>query len=371
MDRELRLKQLLQEHLDRLGSLSALARAIAEAHRKPPGSKGRRGLDRRKLQDILAGKDVPLHIHELEALDDFLNNYHQGLAFVPIFYRPTLLPTLAAQKQVHFLVGAREINGNIGVSHFDTNAYADLVRFLNSPSPGVTCELEVVLMRATLEEARNIQNEAWQRILQTERAVVAIASPLSNHGTDSMLAQMFECPAYKSPFEARRRPPIAFVLPEPYLAQAFSSFVEGPDQLPKPSARKAREIRDRCWALRVGDDVFVVDPEQEDVRRSKTYGVIVAQRRANGHVWVVAAGLHGAGTHAAALALPGAEISLASGRLGEDGPVHVRVVEAHVTFTTSSTGTKIRKVDDQRILTKFNRTFDLRRGPEGQAPVTA
>ena len=352
MTRELRLKRILQEQVDRLGSLSALARAINEAHAKSPGPKRKRGIGRRKLADLLNGDDVPLYISELGAIDDYLNGIHQGLAFVPIFERTTLLATLAAQEEVHFLVGARELHNNISLSHFDTSAYADLGRQLSRPSPAATCVLEVVLLRPNRKGARNLQEEPYHRTLQHESAVVAIASPLSNPATEWMLWEMFGRPADASPFELGQRPGVAFVLPDSYEHKVSSPFIESPSQLPATCALKAREIRDRCWALRVGDEVFVAEPEHEDLRRSKTYGVIVAQRRASGAFWVVAAGLHGAGTHAAALALPGAEISLASGRVGQDGPVHVRVVEAHVTFTRTSNGTKLGAVESHRILAR-------------------
>jgi hypothetical protein len=363
MTREFRLKQLIEEHHKRLKSWVALEEAIAQAHAKAPKSAWKREyrVDRRKLQRIVEGEDVCFHISELEALDDYFNNHHEGLAYVPIFVRPTLLPTLVAQKHVHLLVGARDVHNSLSVSHFDTNAHADIVRQLNSQSPGVAAELELVLLRATREEARAIQNETWQRTLSSEKAVIAVASPVANHGTDLMLSQMFRCTPYEEPAPARWRPEIAFVLHDAVLARTFSSFVEGPEQLRLLDPAKALEIGERRWALRLGDEVFLSD--SEDQQNSKTYGVIVAQRRASGQIWVVAAGLHGAGTHAAALALPRAEINLWTGRPGEDGQVHVRVVEARVTFTTSSTGTKIRKVQEQRILTKFNRAFYPRPGP--------
>lgn len=362
MPRILRLRHLLQEHCTRLGGHYPLARAINAAHAAALGIKSAYVIERRKIGDLLAGKNVSLKIRQLEAIDDFLNNYHQGLAYLPIFERTTLLPALVAGKEVHFLVGARAIHGNLSVSHYDTNAYAALVRALNNPSPGVTCELEVVLLRATPEEARNVESEPWQRILETERAVVAIASPLSNPATTPMLLQMLHLSAHESLFDRRRRPEIAFVLPEEYRSENLGPFVEGPDHLP---AAKARLIRDRCWALRVDKDVFVAESE-DDKHPSKTYAILVAQRRANGHIWVVAAGLHGAGTHAAALALPGADISLASGREGEDGPVHVRIVEALVSTTTSN-GTRIAKVEEQRILAKFSCSFDPRAQADGAA----
>lgn len=362
MTRILRLKHVLQEHCTRLGGHSALAREINKAHAAALGIKSARVIERRKIGDFLAGKNVSLKIRQLEAIDDFLNNYHQGLAYMPIFERTTLLPALVACREVHFLVGARALHGNLSVSHYDTNAYAALVRALNDPSPGVTCELEIALLRGKPEEARIVESEPWQRILETERAVVAIASPLSNPAPTPMLLQMLHLSAHASPFERRRSPEFAFVLPQEYQARNLGPFVESPDQLPPA---KARLIKDRRWALRMGAEVLVAEAEDEK-HPSKTYAILVAQRRANGHLWVVAAGLHGAGTHAAALALPGADISLASGRQGEDGPVHVRVVEALVSTTTSN-GTMVARVEDQRILTKYSRTFDPRTQADGAA----
>jgi hypothetical protein len=84
-----------------------------------------------------------------------------------------------------------------------------------------------------------------------------------------------------------------------------------------------------------------------------TYGVIVAQRRANGHVWAIVAGLHGAGTVAAAEALKLARIDLSPPPDGRDGPVHVRVIKAEVTVQrwngiTKSDVTKVRVLDEFR-----------------------
>jgi len=356
MKRQLRLEHLLRKHFHRLGdSFLALEKAITEAHMRAEGIDPRTKITapvgRRKLRRILergTSTDVSFRISELEAIDDFLNEHHEGLAFVPLFERPTLLPALVAQKHVNFLVGAREIHGNLSVSHFDMKAYADAGRDLNRAGLGVTWELDVVLQRSTREDAISLRDEHWQSIVANARAVVAIASPLSNHATDLLLARMFGCQAFQAPSSQRPRPELAMVLTEPTLSETFSSFVE-------PPAKNVSQIRDRRWALRVGNDLFVA--EDEEKVRSKTYGVIVAQRRANGSVWIVAAGLHGAGTHAAALALPDAEISLVSGRPGENGPVHVSVVEALVSCTKSARGALIRKVDDHRILTEYDRAF--------------
>ncbi|NOT32231.1 MAG: hypothetical protein HOP15_17435 [Planctomycetes bacterium] len=364
MTRELRLGQLLDEHFKRLKGWVALEREVAQAHAEALEARGvalgeipKRPIDRRKLQNIAEGKDVSIYISELEALDDFLSLFHQGLAYVPIFVRPTLLSALVAREKVHCLVGSREVDNTVCNSNFDTEAYSAVERHLNSQGPRVTSEFASLLLRATRDDARRFQDEIWERV-RDEKAVVAIASPIANHGTDLILAQMFGCLPCQPPGTTRPDPEIAFILPDPFLSDAFSSFVEGPDQLRRLDPSKAAEIRERRWALRVGTDVFVADPEDQPL--SKTYGVIVAQRRANGHIWVVAAGLHGAGTYAAALALPDARISLSSGRQDQDGPVHVCVVEARVTYTISPTGNKIRKVVEQRILTQFNRSFDTR-----------
>jgi len=363
--RELRLRQLVNEHYENCGrSWAKLEEEIARAHceaigmavekgKKPPKS-----IDRRKLKALGDGKDVPLRISELEALDDFLTTFNQGLAYLPLFVRPNLLSALTVHERVHFLIGAREVSDTTTVSQFDTQAYGTLERQLNGQGQKrVTPVLDTILTRATREEARQVQQEACSRILEEEKVVVAIASPVANHGTDLMLAKMFSREPFEAPSSGRRHTPVALVLPEPALSQAYSSFVEGTDELRRIDPEKADEIHDRRWGLRLEKHVFVVDPE-EPKEWSKTYGMIIAQRRASGQIWVVVAGLHGVGTHAAALALPTAEMGLFDGDPGQDGFIHVRVVEAQVSHIMSPRGNRIRKVESQEILTEFNRSFD-------------
>jgi len=362
--RYLRLRHLLLKHLERRhGNMLALERDINEAAGRE------HAIDRRKLKDLLRStKDVALRLSELEAFDDFLNLHGEGLAFLTLYERPALLEMLAMMKQVHFLVGARSLKKIVSVSHFDTEAYGDIGRFLNNPRPGVATELDVVLMGAPRRGARDLQVWPWERILLEAQAVVTIASPLANPATERMLELITGHRGQSSQFGGLPRPPIAFVLPEPYAKKVRSSFVERPADLPAELALEGRKICNLCWGIRVGKKLVVSEEggtaTAKDQRLSKTYGVIVAQRRANGHVWVIVAGLHGAGTHAAARAIEGAEISLASGPLGEDGPMHVRVVEALVS-TTRFHGAIIGKVESQRILPEYNQSFP----PSAGGPV--
>lgn len=355
-NRILRLKKLLLAHLERLqNNMIALERDINKAA-------GRHAIHRRKLKDFLrTSKDVSLRLSELEAFDDYLSEHGEGLAFVPIFERPALLPTLAAQKVVHFLVGARSIKKILNVSHLDTDAFGAIGQALNNPRP-VASVLEVVLLDAPQRE----RDLLIERTLQTAEGVVVIGSPVSNPAAERMLQLMTGYRASK--FGGATRPPLALVLPDQKASKDRSSFVETPGQQTAENASYARTIRNFSWGLRVGRRLLVSEEEEMKTAKglSRTYGVIVAQRRANGHIWVVVAGLHGAGTLAAARALDSAEISLGSGPAGVDGPVHVRVVEALVS-STRLRGTVIAKVESQRLLPEFSDTSFPPPGGDGPA----
>jgi hypothetical protein len=350
------LRHLLLGHLERLhGNMFALAREIKEA------DSNERGIDRRKLATLLhhPDKDVALRLRELEALDDYLAKHGQSLASVPIFGRPAILEMLASKKHVDFLVGVRIIEKNLGISYSDTLAHGDIGRFLNRKTP-VTTALHVVLMGVHRRAAHNPIRWPWEETLQEAQAVVAIASPLSNLATNTMLELMFGTYSLPSSFGGTQRPPFSLVVPEERAVQARSAFVEGPANLEGESAKLAGKIHDYCWGVRVGNRLLVSEEEAGEEgargpRLGKTYGVIIAQRRASGAVWVAVAGLHGAGTHAAARALAKAEITLESEPQSADGPVHVRVVEALVS-SSSLDGAIVSEVVRERLLPEFKKT---------------
>src|SRR5262245_11635485 len=195
-NRILRLKKLLLAHLERLqNNMIALERDINKAA-------GRHAIHRRKLKDFLrTSKDVSLRLSELEAFDDYLSEHGEGLAFVPIFERPALLPTLAAQKVVHFLVGARSIKKILNVSHLDTDAFGAIGQALNNPRP-VASVLEVVLLDAPQRE----RDLLIERTLQAAEGVVVIGSPVSNPAAERMLQLMTGYRASK--FGGATRPPL-------------------------------------------------------------------------------------------------------------------------------------------------------------------
>jgi len=357
--RTFRIAKLLSEHQRRHNSWLALEGEIAAAHVRATGKKSaRKPIDRRKLQKIAEGKPAPLYLREFEALDDYLREFHQSLTHLSLFEHSTLTSTLGAHAKVHCLIGARQFFQTISVSHHDTLAYATLERILNKQGPRVASDLHTVLVRKTREDAQAIE-EAYRPLLDEEAAVVSIASPIANHGTELMLARMFRCRSFQEASTSRRKE-IAFVVPADQSQGMFSSFVEGPEELRELDAELACRVTQRRWALRVGDEVFLASPEEER-ERAKTYGLILAQRRANGHLWVALAGLHGAGTYAAALALDGAEMSPEAGARGADGLIHLRVVEAILgPSSVADEGTPLGEVQEARILTQFNRSYDPR-----------
>src|SRR5437763_1464540 len=96
-----RLAELLHQHY---GELNENCFALQEEIRS--GTKKNVKVDRRKVKEILAGKDVLLTFAQLELLDNYLTKYHrQRLA--ALFENPAVLHSLVAGSQVKVLLGSQ------------------------------------------------------------------------------------------------------------------------------------------------------------------------------------------------------------------------------------------------------------------------
>jgi hypothetical protein len=290
-----RLLEILQREYERCGS-SFLE--LQEEIKRANGDD--RWIERRKLSTILETGDVGrLSFRELEALNTYLvSNKRAGVA--AIFDVPELFQAIGERRQVTFFLAAKphREHGTIDMAQGDVRAMAELISGIEGASAGVGVAFTIVdvLLRRTKGSERDLQKylkrfskEEWYHLLEIEDgpSLVCVGSPRACHAAEVMLSRMFGRKAFTEmdPFDLANAPPFYFQWDEP--TQLPSSFAPGVEYA-RGQRGPVLSFEDKALRCRKGE------------RGWHTYGVIVAQRRPRGQVWVVVAGLTAAGTEAAA-----------------------------------------------------------------------
>lgn len=329
------LRRVLKAHKDALGSEVALVKAIEQAS----GSIGK--LERRKLRAILGsdGKrlDVTLRLSELQVLHAYLLAGGHG-GFGSVLTGPTLLRSVADRRKVAFIIPSKQLRGQgtTAIIHWDLRAMIEALRALERIDPTINIVIEDVLLRepadAVLEGS--VSDDSWLDLLTGEDSpsLICIGSPRANHAAELLLAKMYGV----LPFSPTSR---STLLPFRFFWQAESrpsSFTVTEDEL-KPHRDKLKKFLSggRCSALLVRcedmvEQCLVVDRDKKS-RQWKTYGIIAAQRREHGQLWVVAAGLEGPASLGAAKELASLESVPAV-----DGTGVSKVMQYYVTYEVHS-----------------------------------
>jgi hypothetical protein len=333
----------MQEQLIELLQLKPTGRAAGKPYLQlqreiEAANKGQPGLtvDRRKLA-LMVQQPVTFGFDELQALDTYLAT--QGKSLSAIFRRPTILESIAAaeRKEVTFFLGSKPREGFNFLSHWDARAMADVLRGIERSDKGSQAirfdVLDVPLeTRATMDQHGEewFQEEEWCRWFEGPEApsLVCIGSPRASHVSEIMLARMFQVLSF-NPTIARssaRRLPFLFVWPPEPFADVPSSFARCSDEYPGRPAGSG----DARWGF--GGLHVLGEPQPYwsswDAPAWREYGVIAAQRRRTGQVWLYIGGVSGPSTYAAARALSSVTATLPPG--ADDAPVLWIVVEADV-----------------------------------------
>lgn len=341
---DLRLARVLKERATAEGGFSALARAVSRANGVDTGSdvRGRREkdvIDRRKLRSLAEARDdVLLSIADMRALDRYLERFGEGLGYFPLFERPDLMQTLAESGRVTFLLGSKVLRDvevekdRWVISRFDVLAMAELQRGINASGVSVHFDIQEAIMQDDLRVVREaIEAREWKELFGDRGpSLVCLASSRTNPGAESMLAHMFDRePFADAPLERRRRLPFQFVW-NPELPFVFPShFLLRPEEIASVHPDAADLVRrGKASAVSVGDEVLVdrVTPRGW----GDTYGLVAAQRRRRGQVWLLVAGVTGAATFAAARLAKKLSTRLHEENRGEDSNVHWALVRARV-----------------------------------------
>lgn len=244
---------------------------------------------------------VGLTYNILIALNTYFKKFGVGLQQLPILETPGVLEVLVDSPRLVFMLGAkpRPEERHTDISRWDTRSLAELMA--QTSKLQVRPEfVEDVLWRSPVNPTA-IKSERWYRILEDDQAsVVSIGSPLAALSSEVMLARMFGVEPFETPrFKTGRQVPFFFVWRPKHARNFRSAF-----------ALTFRELQSDCPSIaskveRNQATAFVLDgtahPVAAEGKTWTMYGIIAAQRRAAGNVWLVLSGLAGPATHAAAM----------------------------------------------------------------------
>lgn len=306
-----RLGQVIEQRKEAEGSYLELQKKIAQAWRATSGQgSAKPPVDRRKLRDLVEHahdpeRNVVVSLHQLRAIDSYLDRFNEGLAFRPLLERPDLLRALAESGEIAFLVGSKVHEGRVDLSQWDVLSVAEIQRGVNRSTSSVHFDILDVLLEDDDEFAGEYEDEPWSGVLKDHGpSVVCIGSPRAVHAAEVMLADMFGVTPFEPSPPHDDHLPFHFVRPiEPEHQRVPSRFVLHSDDIRNTHLAEAVEVDAGTHALCVGDEVRLADRLDGSSPRVRTFGVVAAQRRPSGRLWTVVAGLTGAATHACAQAL--------------------------------------------------------------------
>lgn len=342
--KEFRLSALVQRHAMEM-TYDGLARAIAEANLPVKDRK----VDRRKLKKIVdRPEEVTLSMRELRALDVYFARHGEGLADKPIFERVGILESLVENKEVTFLIGStpREKERRNDLSRWDTRSLAALLHDLGRNSNRLQYRIEDVLQLQPDKETK-VSSQDWYRLIKKPDgpSLISIGSPRACLASEVMLAEIFALKPFKKPDPFSKRSPFHFVWSPDASSEFPSSFTLRGEDLASLDPKISELVcSSKSWAFHWRKKVFEV---KRNADRDSMFGVIVAQRRSSGQVWLVCAGITGPATLAASQLVRDVAIALPR---PESPDAHGHPIVAPVIAEVGRRQTK--QKGDNRILTK-------------------
>ncbi len=344
-EQKLRLIEVLRRERDRWGSYDRLSIEIAAAS-------GGVTVDRRKLKNLVSGKDVSLKISELNALDAYLAPLGEGLATKPVFEQSAIMAELAQSVETTFFLGSipRGKLGRIDISHWDVRSMIEILRSLNHYGQ-MQIDIEEVVYQPEKEDlAQGINDETWfARLKNGQGSLVCIGSPRVNRATEVVLSEMFDVAPFQAPLVGDEPSlPFYFIWPKDRADFVSHFSLDGPS-IEGAYPVFAKEIsagNPNVMGMSFDGRVLPVHRGGEDWL---TYGIIAAQRRYTGQIWLALAGLSGTSTFGVARTAKTIVEALPWAVTGKNSAVLWAVVETAVETDASLSGDK-RIVRAQRII---------------------
>jgi hypothetical protein len=349
-----RLAAIIMEEYKVCGSYDRLAREIGNANHN------KRKVDRRKLRRIAEGDSVTMTLDELEAIDAYLIREGRGLAAV--FGQPSIIKSLVEEGRVTFLLGSRayEKRRTIELSGWDFRSMGTLMRSSYRATLAVRTAVEEVLLWSGKDNLNAetyhdlFEGEPWMSLLEDTDgpSLVCIGSPRACHSTELVLAKMLEVTPFQRPDSSTLdRLPFFFVWPQAQCDELPSAFALPETALPN-SGQESVSQDSRTPGLYCYKSLHRIDrTDRTDKVTNSTYGVIAAQRRRTGQVWLVVTGLNGPGTLATAGAVDSITTAIPQGEPGKHGRVLWAIVKGDVKSSHALRG-DLRHLTNQQLLSE-------------------
>jgi len=280
-------------------SISQLTTEINEANAK---ARTHCRVNRRLLQKLyVSSPKVGLNLETCVALDSYFRQTGKIAQEVPLLAYPGVVDALVRVMRVQFLYGAkpRPKERRVDVSCWDLDAGAHILTAASRASAKCEFDTAHVLWRSPAS-LKTVQSERWYHVLKDDQdSVVSIGSPLASLSTEVMLAQMFGVDPFRPPAAgAACKLPFRFCWAPEVAKDVRTAFALAPAELRVFDPEIAARVRANQ------SHAFYLEGKVHEVRRTGNswlmHGIVAAQRRAAGNLWLVVSGLAGPATCAAA-----------------------------------------------------------------------
>ena len=246
-------------------------------------------------------ENVALTWSHIVAFHTYFKQKGASLQHLPMLETRGVFEALGGQQRLVFMYGARPRpeEQRTDNSHWDTRAQLEMVRQAALVGGPHQIDAQEVLWRSPVDPHALI-NEPWYRVLDEDQAsVISIGSPLAALSSEIMLARMFLVSPFVPPHMLLKHPlPFYFVWLHKIAAKFRSAFGLTCDDLRAGQRELARRVERNASTAVLFEGKICESPTGG--HDWMMHGIIAAQRRAAGNVWVVVAGLHGPATFGAA-----------------------------------------------------------------------
>jgi hypothetical protein len=307
-----KLGEMLHKELETYhGQVLSFSNAIESANEAEHARNGSSGkadnLEYRKLARFLSrkyGDKFQFSISELRALDCYFTLQQQSLCKLPIFYRSTsALDYLAESNEITFAMATRYVAAarTETVSRWDLRAMKLL--FNKGIFEHTRTEVVDVFHHAPNFDHEVIRKESWNDIFDKPRSsIVAFGSPFACHATEQALAKMFGTEPYLAldpAIDRNNRLPLYFFWPKLRDRQHVktSRFLIGRRDICKLFEKDSAVVQNfgNCdRGIIVGDNWYASEHIGE------SYGLFIAQRQNEKHIYSTIIGAYGPNTYAVA-----------------------------------------------------------------------
>jgi len=322
----LRVSRLIAKATESAMTINHLAELIEDANEEAGTGCKVTGKMLRNIRDN--PQKVGLSWEILVALHTYFKQYGFSLQHMPILETRGVMEVLVDARRLVFMLGAkpRPEERRTDLSRWDTRSQSELQTQASLLGVHRKFDMEDVLWRSPVDPIA-IRAESWYHALEEDQAsVISIGSPLAALSSEIMLSRMFGVQPFETPhFTATRPVPFYFVW-RPKLAENFhSAFGLSWREVRADHPELSKRIESNQASAFILDGKIHESPAEGHAWTM--YGIIAAQRRAAGNVWLVVSGLAGPATSGTATMVKQitAELPWSSGRPSKVLWVPVRV----------------------------------------------